>query len=64
MAIAKYDPYEDSKISIDGTATINLESFPKDIVQRNVVEVSDNCIDKIAEAVVQKLRVEQTEGSE
>ena len=67
MAIAKYDPYtdsfvyEDSKTSINGTATISLESFPKNIIQRNVVELSDDSINKIAEAVVQKLRAEQTE---
>ena len=67
MAIARYDPYtdsfvyEDSKTSINGTATISLESFPKNIIQRNVVEVSDDSINKIAEAVVQKLIAEQTE---
>ena len=68
MAIARYDPYtdsfvyEDSKTSINGTATISLESFPKNIIQRNVVELSDDSIDKIAEAVVRKL-AEQTEPS-
>lgn len=60
-----YDPYTDKFID-DGekesiTATINLDAFPKNIIQLNVVNVSDDSINKIADAVLQKLRAEQTE---
>ena len=64
MAIARYDPYtdrfiyEDSKTST--SATISIESMPKNIIQMKVVELSSECIDKIADAVVKKL-AEQTE---
>ena len=68
MAIARYDPYTDSFVYEDSktsnTATISLESFPKNIIQSNVVELSDDSINKIAEAVVQKLRAEKIEKPE
>ena len=65
MAIARYDPYTDSFIHEGNdesiTATISIDSMPKNIIQMNVVELSSECIDKIADAVVKKLKAEQTE---
>lgn len=64
MAIARYDPYTDRFIYEDSKrstiATISIESMPKNIIQMNVVGLSSECIDKIADAVVKKL-AEQTE---
>lgn len=64
----RYDPITDKFIN-DGekesiTATISLDAFPKNIIQMNVVNVSDDSINKIADAVVQKLRAEHTERGE
>ncbi len=58
MAV-RYDPFTDKFID-DGkkepiTATISIDAFPKNIIQMNVVEVSENSINKIADAVVRKL---------
>lgn len=56
--MVRYDPYTDSFIdnpTKETTATISLEAFPKSIIQRNVVEVSEASIEKIADAVVRKL---------
>ena len=60
----RYDPYTDSFIdnpTKETTATINLNAFPKNIIQMNVVEVSDASIEKIADAVVRKLADRKTE---
>lgn len=60
----RYDPYTDSFIdnpTKETTATINLDAFPKSIIQMNVVEVSDESIEKIADAVVRKLVERKTE---
>ena len=60
----RYDPYTDSFIdnpTKETTATINLNAFPKNIIQMNVVEVSDKSIEKIADAVVRKLADRKTE---
>lgn len=60
----RYDPYTDSFIdnpTTETTATINLDAFPKNIIQMNVVEVSDASIEKIADAVVRKLADRKTE---
>ena len=56
--MVRYDPYTDSFIdnpTKETTATINLDAFPKTIIQMNVVEISDESIEKIADAVIQKL---------
>ena len=56
--MVRYDPYTDSFIdnpTKETTATINLDALPKNIIQMNVVEVSDASIEKIADAVVRKL---------
>ncbi len=56
--MVRYDPYTDSFIDDlikDTTATNNLDAFPKNIIQRNVVEISDESIEKIANAVARKL---------
>ena len=55
--MVRYDPYTDSFIdnpTKETTATINIGAFPKDIIQ-HTVEVSDESIKKIADAVVRKL---------
>ena len=57
--MVRYDPFTDKFIN-DGesepiSATIHLDKWPKEIVQVNVVEVSDESIEKIADAVVRKL---------
>ena len=62
--MVRYDPYTDSFIdnpTKETTATINLDAFPKNIIQMNVVEVSDESIEKIADAVVRKLADRKTE---
>lgn len=62
--MVRYDPYTDSFIdnpTKEITATINLDAFPKNIIQVNVVEVSDKSIEKIADAVVRKLTDHKTE---
>ena len=62
--MVRYDPYTDSFIenpTKETTATINLDAFPKNIIQMNVVEVSDSSIEKIADAVVRKLADRKTE---
>ena len=62
--MVRYDPYTDSFIdnpTRETTATINLDAFPKNIIQMNVVEVSDASIEKIADAVVRKLADRKTE---
>ena len=62
--MVRYDPYTDSFIdnpTKETTATINLDAFPKSIIQMNVVEVSDASIEKIADAVVRKLADRKTE---
>lgn len=62
--MVRYDPYTDSFIdnpTKETTATINLDAFPKSIIQMNVVEVSDASIEKIADAVVRKLTDRKTE---
>ena len=65
--MVRYDPYTDSFIDnpTEGkTATISLDAIPKDIIQINeVVEVSDESIEKIADAVVRKLADRKTENS-
>lgn len=56
--MVRYDPYTDSFIdnpTKETTATINLNVIPKDIQINKVVEVSDESIEKIADAVVRKL---------
>lgn len=65
--MVRYDPYTDSFTNsfIDNptkekTATINLDALPKAIIQRNIVEVSDESIEKIADAVVRKLSDRKT----
>ena len=63
----RYDPFTDKFID-DGkkepiTATISIDAFPKNIIQRNVVEVSEDSINKIADAVVRKLADRKTEPS-
>ena len=65
--MVRYDPYTDSFIdnpTKETTATINLDAFPKSIIQMNVVEVSDESIEKIADAVVRKLTDLKTEQTE
>ena len=60
----RYDPYTDSFIdnpTKETAATISIEAFPKNIIQLNVVEVSENSINKIADAVVRKLADRKTE---
>ena len=55
--MVRYDSYTDSFIdnpTKETTATINLDAFPKSIIQ-HVVEVSDKSIEKIADAVVKKI---------
>ena len=62
--MVRYDPYTDSFIdnpTKETTATINLDAFPKNIIQMNVVEVSDESIEKIADAVVRKWADRKTE---
>ena len=64
--MVRYDPYTDSFIdnpTKETTVTINLDAFPKSIIQLNVVEVSDESIEKIADAVVRKLADHKTEPS-
>ena len=64
--MVRYDPYTDSFIdnpTKETTATINLDAFPKNIIQMNVVEVSDASIEKIADAVVRKLADRKTENN-
>ena len=66
MAV-RYDPFTDKFID-DGkkepiTATISIDAFPKNIIQMNVVEVSEDSINKIADAVVRKLADRKTESS-
>ena len=60
----RYDPYTDSFVDNgakeEKTATINLNAFPKYIIQRTV-EVSDESIEKIADAVVRKMTDRKTE---
>ena len=54
--MVRYDPYTDSFIdnpTKETTATINLDAFPNKLI--HVVEVSDESIEKIADAVVRKL---------
>ena len=65
--MVRYDPYTDSFIdnpTKETTATISLDAFPKSIIQMNVVEVSDESIEKIADAVVRKLADRKTEQTE
>lgn len=65
--MVRYDPYTDSFIdnpTKETTATISLDAFPKSIIQMNVVEVSDESIEKIANAVVRKLADRKTEQTE
>ena len=60
--MVRYDPYTDSFIdnpTKETTATINLDAFSQSIVQ--MVEVSDESIEKIADAVVRKLTDRKTE---
>ncbi len=57
--MVRYDPFTDKFIN-DGerepiSATICLDKWPKEIIQVNVVEVSDESIKKIADAVARKL---------
>lgn len=61
--MVRYDPHTDSFIdnpTKETTATISLDAFPKATIQR-VVEVSDESIEKIADAVVRKLADRKTE---
>lgn len=61
--MVRYDPYTDSFIdnpTKETTASISLDAFPKAIIQR-VVEVSDESVEKIANAVVRKLTDRKTE---
>ena len=61
--MVRYDPYTDSFIdnpTKETTATISLDAFPKATIQR-VVEVSDESVEKIADAVVRKLKDRKTE---
>ena len=65
--MVRYDPYTDSFIdnhTKETTATINLDAVPKSIIQMNVVEVSDESIEKIADAVVRKLTGRKTDQPE
>lgn len=55
-----YDTVED-RHSTYTSKTISIKNQPKPIIQLNVVNVSDDSINKIADAVVQKLKAEQTE---
>ena len=60
--MVRYDPYTDSFIdnpTKEATATINLDAFPNKLI--HVVEVSDESIEKIADAVVLKLADRKTE---
>ena len=62
----RYDNYTDSFIRIDGepntgSTTVRVGVPIKEAVIIEKTELTDECIDKIAEAVVQKLRAEQTE---
>ena len=64
--MVRYDPYTDSFIDDlikETTATSSLDAFPKDAVLVQMVEVSDESIEKIADAVVQKLADRKTEQS-
>ena len=60
----RYDPYTDSFTESvptkEATATINPDAFTKYIIQE-VVQVSDESIEKIADAVVRKLADRKTE---
>lgn len=62
--MVRYDPYTDSFVDNGAkeemTATINLNAFPQSIIQRTV-EVSDESIEKIADAVARKLADRKTE---
>ena len=66
--MVRYNPYTDSfidnstKETTATTATINLDAFPMSIVQ--IVEVSDESIEKIADAVVRKLTDHKTKPME
>ena len=55
----RYNPYTDSFIDNSTekiTPTINLNAIPKDTIQINeVMEISDESIEKIANAVIRKL---------
>lgn len=65
--MVRYDPYTDSFTESvptkETTATVNLDAFPKYIIQ-HTVEVSDESIEKIADAVVRKLADRKTEPQE
>ena len=64
--MVRYDPYTDSFIDDlikDTTATINLDTLPKNVIQYTV-EVSDESIEKIADAIVRKLADCKTESTE
>lgn len=62
--IVRYDPYTDSFVmdntAKEITATINPNGLPTYTIQR-LVEVSDESIEKIADAVVRKLADCKTE---
>lgn len=65
MSVVRYDPYTDTFVYNTGkettaTATINLKGLPTYAVQ-HIVEVSDESIEKIADAVVRKLADRKTE---
>ena len=65
MAWTRYDPYTDRFITDNNdesnTATISTAELAKPIIQLNVVNVSDDSIDKIADAVLRKLADRKTE---
>ena len=54
-----YDTKNNSH-EITTNKTIRIDNQPKPIIQRNIVEVSDDSINKIADAVVRKLEIMQT----
>lgn len=64
----RYDNYTDSFIRIDGepntgTTTVRVGAPLKESVIVQKTELTDECIDRIADAVVRKLADRKTEGS-
>ena len=64
----RYDNYTDSFVRIDGepntgSTTVRVGVPLKEAVIIKKVELTDECIDKIADAVVRKLADRKTENS-
>lgn len=65
----RYDNYTDSFVRIDGepntgSTTVRVGVPLKESVLVQKTELTDECVDRIADAVVRKLRANQTEPSD